>query len=77
MPPALAEGKTPQEIAEFYTQAFYRDETQLGSIPGDPLARATDHIQEMVQIVQRLQEKGYAYEVQGNVYFDVTKCRLR
>ena len=70
---ALAEGKTPQEIAEFYTQAFYRDEEKLGISPATHSPKATDHIQEMVQIVQRLQEKGYAYEVQGNVYFDVTK----
>ena len=70
---ALAEGKTPQEIAEFYTQAFYRDEEKLGISPATHSPKATDHIQEMVQIVQQLQEKGYAYEVQGNVYFDVAK----
>ena len=36
---ALAEGKTPQEIAEFYTQAFYRDEEKLGISPATPLAK--------------------------------------
>ncbi len=70
---ALAEGKTPQEIAEFYTQAFVRDEERLGIAPPTYTPRATDHIQEMVEIVRRLQENGYAYEVQGNVYFDVAR----
>ncbi len=70
---ALAEGKTPQEIAEFYTQAFYRDEAKLGISPATHSPRATDHVREMVEIVERLQAKGYAYEVQGNVYFDVAR----
>ena len=68
---ALAEGKTPQEIAEFYTQAFHRDEAKLGVTPATHSPKATDHVPEMVEIVRRLQTQGYAYEVEGNVYFDV------
>jgi cysteinyl-tRNA synthetase len=69
---ALAEGKTPQEIAQFYTEAFHRDEAKLGILPAAYFPKATDHIQEMVQLIQGLQERGYAYEVQGNVYFAVS-----
>ena len=70
---ALAEGKTPQEIAQFYTEAFHRDETKLGILPATYFPKATDHIQEMVQVTQKLEERGYTYEVQGNVYFAVSQ----
>lgn len=70
---AMAEGKTTQEIAQFYTDAFRRDEAKLGILPASHFPKATDHIEEMIQVTERLQEKGYAYEVQGNVYFAVSK----
>ena len=70
---AIAEGKTPQEIAQFYTEAFHRDEAKLGILPATYFPKATDHIQEMIQITRKLEDLGYAYEVQGNVYFAVSK----
>ena len=72
---ALAEGKTPAEIAEFYTERFRRDEAELNIIQAMKFPKATDHIVEMVEIVERLVENGYAYEVEGNVYFEVSKFR--
>ncbi|MFQ5861120.1 MAG: cysteine--tRNA ligase, partial [Dehalococcoidia bacterium] len=68
---ALAEGKTPQEIAQFYTEAFLRDEALLNILPAHQYPRASEHIPEMLAIVQRLVERGYAYEVAGTIYFDV------
>ena len=70
---ALAEGKTPQEIADFYTEAFHRDEANLNIAPAHHFPKATDHIQEMVEITQRLLDRGVAYEVEGTVYFAVSK----
>ena len=70
---ALAEGKTPQEIADFYTEGFMSDELKLGILPATNFPRATDHIPEMLEIVEKLVEDGYAYEVSGNVYYDVSK----
>ena len=70
---AIAEGKTPAEIAQAYSERFLRDEQKLSITPADYFPRATDHIQEMLDIVECLIEKGYAYEVQGNVYFEVSK----
>jgi cysteinyl-tRNA synthetase len=70
---AIAEGKTPQEISQFYTDAFHRDEAKLGILPATHYPKATDHIQEMIQVTRKLEEQGYAYEVQGNVYFSVSK----
>ncbi|MDP6403439.1 MAG: cysteine--tRNA ligase [SAR202 cluster bacterium] len=70
---AIAEGKTPAEIAQFYTERFLKDERSLNIASAHHLPKATDHIQEMLEIVERLVEKGYAYEVQGNVYFEVSR----
>ena len=69
---ALEEGKTPAEIAQFYTDRFRADELKLRIQPAHEFPRATDHIGEMIEIVERLVEKGYAYEVDGNVYFEVS-----
>ena len=69
---AMAEGKTSQEIAQFYTDRFQADERKLNITPAEHYPKATDHIDDMIAIVKRLVEKGYAYEVQGNVYFDVS-----
>ena len=70
---ALAEGKTPRQIADFYTEAFHRDEAKLGILPATHFPRATDHVDEMIRITERLVERGYAYEVEGNVYFSVAR----
>ena len=70
---ALAEGKTPREIADFYTEAFRADEARLGILPATHFPRATDHVDEMLRITERLLERGYAYEVDGNVYFSVSR----
>jgi len=69
---ALAEGKTPQQIAQFYTEAFLRDEARLNILPAHHFPRASEHVSDMIALVQRLQEKGHAYEREGNVYFDVS-----
>ena len=70
---AIEEGKTPAEIAEFYTQRFRADEDKLSIQPAHEFPKATDHIEEMLEIVQKLVEAGYAYEVDGNVYFEVSR----
>ncbi len=70
---ALQEGKTPWEIAEFYTQAFLQDEKRLNILPARVFPRATGHIPEMIAIIRTLLEKGYAYEAGGAIYFDVSR----
>jgi cysteinyl-tRNA synthetase len=66
------EGLSPSEIAEKYTEAFLSDAALLGIEPADLNPRATDHIPEMIAIIQTLIEKGHAYDVDGTVYYDVT-----
>ena len=70
---ALAEGKTPKEIAEFYEGRFHQDERRLGILPATHFPRATDHVPEMIAIVERLIARGLAYEVRGAVYFAVRR----
>src|SRR5579872_1077733 len=68
---ARREGKTPWDIAAFYTEAFHRDEEKLNILPAHIFPRATDHIPEMIAMVRRLLENGCAYESGGNVFFSV------
>src|SRR6266704_3455789 len=70
---ARKEGKSSLQIAQFYTEAFHRDEARLNILPAHIFPRATDHIPEMIAIVQGLQAKDIAYEVNGNVYFDIKR----
>ncbi len=70
---ALEEGKTPQEIAQFYAKAFHDDEAKLNILPAHVYPWATEHVSEMVELVEQLMDKGFAYLVGGNIYFDVAK----
>lgn len=72
---ALKKGKTPREIAEEYTKQFLEDEKKLNILRADIFPKATDHIKEMIEITKELIEKGFAYEADGNVYYDVKKFK--
>ena len=66
------EGLSAREIADKYTQAFLEDADLVGIQRADAYPRATDHIPEMIAIIESLISSGHAYEVGGNVYYDVT-----
>ena len=68
---ALAEGKTTQDIADYYTEVFHRDEARVNIKPAQVFPEATRHIPEMLDIVSKLIDRGFAYEQGGNVYYDV------
>lgn len=70
---ALAEGKSPAQIADHYTQAFMEDERKLNILPAHEFPRATANVTEMVDLTRILVDKGFAYAVDGNVYFEVDK----
>ena len=70
---AIKEGKSPKEISQYYTNIFFEDELALNILPAEHHPRATDHINEMLSLIESLLCKGYAYEVDGNVYYDVSK----
>ncbi|GCE23373.1 cysteine--tRNA ligase [Dictyobacter kobayashii] len=70
---ARKEGKTSAQIAHFYTESFLDDEASLHILPAHIFPRATQHVSEMIMIIQRLLEKGMAYAAGGNVYYDTQK----
>ncbi len=65
-------GQTLKEFTEFYTKEFFKDRDMLHIIPADVYPKATDYIDEMVKIIERLIEKGFAYtSTDGSVYFNI------
>jgi len=73
---AKAECKHFMEIADRYIARFYEDAEAIGVRPADVEPRVTDHIPEIVDLIRRLIDKGYAYATpEGNVYFSVEKFK--
>ncbi|HLZ62460.1 MAG TPA: cysteine--tRNA ligase [Ktedonosporobacter sp.] len=70
---ARKEGKTSLQIAQFYTEAFHEDEGALNILPAHIFPRATQHVPEMIAIIEGLLAKGIAYEVNGYIYFDIKR----
>ncbi len=68
------ENKTLKEFTEFYTQEFYKDLSFLNILPPTKFTKATDYVAEMVDIIQKLEEKGIAYKSpDGSVYYNIKK----
>ncbi|GAA0771145.1 cysteine--tRNA ligase [Clostridium subterminale] len=70
---ASREHKTVWEIAKFYEDAFFEDCKKLNVKRPTVVCRATEHIEDMIKFIQRLEESGYTYESNGNVYFEIDK----
>jgi cysteinyl-tRNA synthetase len=70
------ENKTLKEFTEFYTEEFLKDIKSLNILEPTKLTKATDYVDEMVKIINRLLEKGLAYKsTDGSVYFDIKKFK--
>jgi cysteinyl-tRNA synthetase len=65
----------PMQIAETITRSYFEDMDALGIVRPDISPRATGHITEQIELVKRLLENGFAYEVNGSVYYDVGKFK--
>lgn len=73
---ANEEGVTLQEVAKKYIDAYFEDTAKVNlKEEGMIRPKATEHIGEMIKIIKTLIEKGYAYESQGDVYFDVNSYK--
>lgn len=70
---ARREKLEPMEVAEKYLRSFTEDMERLRVRPPDIQPRASGHIPEQLELIERLLERGYAYVVNGSVYFDVSK----
>ena len=70
---AKREHKTVLEIADFYTEEFFKDFSLVNNKKPEIISKATDNIDMYIKIISKLINDGYAYESGGNVYFDISK----
>jgi cysteinyl-tRNA synthetase len=70
---ARQENLSWQTVAETYIASFKRDMTTLGVVPADIEPRATEHINDIIKIIRVLEDKGFAYHRDGDVYYPVAK----
>ena len=70
---AKRENKTIMEIAQFYTDAFFSDCAKLNIKTPDVVEPATNCIDSFIEMIEKLLEKGYAYQAGENIYFDTSK----
>ncbi len=70
---ANEEGITVKELGDHFIEEYFKDAAALGIRPATVHPRATEHMQEIINLVKTLQDKGFAYEVNGDVYFDTEK----
>lgn len=67
---AEQEGKSVWEVAQFYTEVFLKDYTALNYTEPTHLCKATDHIQEQIDLIQEIESNGFTYTTSDGVYFD-------
>ena len=70
---ANQEGVPASEVSERYVEAFRRDIAALGVLAPEVEPKATEHVPEMILLIERLVARGYAYVVDGDVYFEVRR----
>jgi len=70
---AKREGKTVWEVAEFYTALFKDGLKALNILEPTVWAKATDHIEDQIRLIETLEQKGFTYQTDEAVYFDVSK----
>jgi cysteinyl-tRNA synthetase len=66
-------GKSVLEVASFYTEAFFNDIERLRIQKPDIICKATEHIDDMIALIKRIESAGYTYSAGGNLYFDIAK----
>ncbi len=71
---AKREGKTVYEIADFYTNAFFKDMESLNLKKPDIVEKASEQIDVYIKMITKMLDDGYAYVSGGNVYFDISKA---
>ena len=66
-------GKSVLEIADFYTKAFFNDTDRMNIVRPNVICKATDHIKEMIALIERIEKNGFTYFAGGNLYFDISR----
>jgi cysteinyl-tRNA synthetase len=70
---AKKEKKSAWQISQFYTGAFFKDIQKLNILKPDIIAKATDYINEDIQLIQELEKQGFTYKTSDGIYFDTSK----
>ena len=70
---AAREGKSPFEVAEFYSNVYLDNYKKLELLPADVIARATNYIEEDIESVELMTKNGFTYETEDGVYYDTSK----
>ena len=69
------EGKSVWDIAKFYTKIFEDDLKKLNVLKPSVLCKATDHIKEQIDLIKKLEKKGFTYKIEDGIYFDSIKFK--
>lgn len=72
---AKKEKKAALAIAEFYTKDFFAMAGKLNIMRPNVVSKATEHIEEMIELVRKLEEKGFTYRTSDGIYFDTSKLK--
>jgi len=70
---AKREGKTAWEVAEFYSKDFLEGMETLNMLQPDRIVKATEHIPEQIELIKKLEDKGFTYVIDDGVYYDTSK----
>lgn len=72
---AKREHKSVWDIADFYTKEFFKDTSRLNILTPHMIPKATDHIKEQIEMITKLEKRGYTYTIEDGVYFDTSKLK--
>ena len=72
---AKREGKTAREIADYYLRIFQEDFKKLNILEPNSWPKATEHIKEQIELIKKLEEKGFTYKTNDGIYFNTGKLK--
>src|SRR3989344_6235810 len=72
---AKKENKTAKEITDFYFSVFKQDLNKLNIEPPNEWTKATDHIKEQIDLIKKLEKKGFTYKTKDGIYMDTSKVK--
>ena len=70
---ARERGLSAWDVVLMFSEAFFEDIRSLRILPADQYPKASEHVPDMIRMVERILERGFAYVANGSVYFDLTK----
>src|SRR5581483_11212577 len=70
---AKEKGQTVWEVAKFFEDYFFKTTLQVNIIRPNIVCRATEHINEQIRLIKKLEEKGFTYQTEEAIYFDTSK----